>query len=112
MPKSTRYTHAALAKMKELGATKTGKELGVSVATLYEWRRKQNDTTASPKIKQPKAKKAVTKIEADTMSIEAIKAQLAEDDGLHEKVRALEAENSELRKTIAKLKKLLLAAID
>jgi len=128
MAQYVRYTEeqkqAALAKMGEIGVTKTSRELGIAVATLYKWKGKPSDAPATASKKKRTSPKAIEKAPVvandaqpeitvpEVVTAEMIQTQLAEDDGLRDKVRALETENSQLREKIVSLKKMLQTVID
>lgn len=101
----------ALMKMSEIGAAKTSNELGIPTATLYAWKNAENKNKAEPKpVAEKRVKKAPVQSPEDV--IENIRAKLVEDDGLQERVQALEAENAKLRETVGKLKRMMLAALE
>lgn len=88
----------ALAKMNSIGVKKTSEEMGLSIQTLYKWR---NEGKAPSKAKeQGKGNSAEL--------LQLIKA----DDNMAKKIEQLEEENTQLRKTVSRLKKALAAMID
>ena len=88
----------ALAKMNSIGVKKTSEEMGLSIQTLYKWR---NEGKAPSK----------TKEKGKGNSAELLKLIKAEDN-MDKKIEQLEEENTQLRKTVSRLKKALAAMID
>ena len=111
-----------LAMMERDGVTKTFEATHIARGTLYKWRNEaaqtnvENKPTTSKAARKKKAKAAPAISESSVMNIApdmaAIKAALSVDDGLREKVRALEAENALLREKCATLKRMLLTVVD
>ncbi len=89
----------ALARMNEVGVKKTGEELGISIQTLYKWR--NEDQPAAPLGKKAADGKLDTLV------------QIIKNDGsLEAKIQRLEAENAELRKTLAQMRKAFVAMFE
>lgn len=84
----------ALESIKEIGVPKTKEKTGISLGTLYKWRKEVQDLSEK------------------NIHVETARALLAEDDSLLEKISALEMENMKLRALNEKLKKVLLTFIE
>ncbi len=91
----------ALESIRAIGVKKTSEKMGLSVPTLYKWR---NESTA------PNASSKPTAL-ANSKNQEAMRI-LREDDTMQKKVRQLEEENENLRKTISRMKKALAAMFE
>lgn len=101
----------ALQSMAEIGVVKTKEALGISTQTLYKWKNESNPTQAEPK-EVRRGRKSAPLSEAIADAKAEARALLAEDDGLAEKISALEAENAALRAMNLKLKKALAALVE
>lgn len=97
MKHSAEIKQEALKSIREIGVLKTKERMGISTGTLYKWQREAK-ASAEP---APTGEKVL-----------AAKALLAEDDGLLDKIAALEAENARLRASNDKLKKALMAFVE
>lgn len=118
-----------LAMIEKEGITKTFEATHIARGTLYKWRNEsqKNGEKDVPPAKTVSRKKKNIKQTSESIAVSeppeasesaadadmsAIKAALAEEDGLREKVQSLEAENARLRDKIVALKKMLRAVID
>lgn len=97
----------ALKMVEASGVSKTSEAMGISVATLFKWKRE----TATQAPSRARKKAPVHKDTPKKAAVEAAK-ELLKDDSAPEKIRQLEAENAALRDTNAKLRKALAALLD
>lgn len=98
-----RYTQeqkaAALKSIEEIGVAKTAEAMSIAVQTLYKWRNESGAAESPPK-PAVKAKSS------------EVRALLANDRTLQKKNDQLEAENKELRETLARYKTALAALLE
>lgn len=89
----------AIARMQEIGVKRTGEELGISIQTLYKWRNEKKDSQLFSK-EQPNEK------------MEEMIRMLKSDDDMDTKILQLEAENAELRKSVAQMRRALISILE
>ena len=82
----------ALARMQEVGVKQTGEELGISIQTLYKWRNEDKNSASS-------------QADLSNAKMEEMIRLLKNDDALEAKIRQLDAENEELRKSLAQMRR-------
>lgn len=98
----------ALERIKEVGVKQTSEEMELSVPTLYKWRNEGAGGKAAPG-KRTATKGIGTNYKATGENADDVLRILQEDDTLDMRIRQLEEENENLRKTVARMKKALLA---
>lgn len=89
----------AIARMQEIGVKRTGEELGISIQTLYKWRNEKKDGQIFSK-EQPIEK------------MEEMIRMLKSDDDMDTRILQLEAENAELRKSVAQMRRALISMLE
>lgn len=94
----------ALARAAEIGVAKTGEEMGIAIQTLYKWRNEEKQAASTQDgLKVQPAASAVDRAE--------IKKLIKSNDMYEAKIKTLEEENTQLRQSIAKLKRALMDLI-
>ena len=89
----------ALARMQEVGVKQTGEELGISIQTLYKWRNEEKNSASS-------------QADLSNAKVEEMIRMLKNDDALEAKLRQLESENAELRKSLAQMRRAFVAMFE
>ena len=89
----------ALARMQEVGVKQTGEELGISIQTLYKWRNEDKNSASA-------------QADLSNAKMEEMIRLLKNDDALEAKLRQLEAENTELRKSLAQMRRAFVAMFE
>ena len=89
----------ALARMQEVGVKQTGEELGISIQTLYKWRNEDKNSASS-------------QADLSNAKMEEMIRLLKNDDALEAKIRQLDAENEELRKSLAQMRRAFVAMFE
>lgn len=89
----------AIARMQEIGVKRTGEELGISIQTLYKWRNEKKDSQGFSK-------------ERPNEKMEEMIRLLKSDDDMDTKILQLEAENAELRKSVAQMRRALISMLE
>ena len=91
----------ALARMREVGVKKTGEELGVSIQTLYKWRGEGKER-----------KIVILNAEEQQEKLDSLIQLLKTEDDMGVRVAQLEAENSQMRKSLAQIRRAFMAMFE
>ena len=91
----------ALARMREVGVKKTGEELGVSIQTLYKWRGEGKER-----------KIVILNAEEQQEKLDSLIQLLKTEDDMGARVAQLEAENSQMRKSLAQIRRAFMAMFE
>ena len=89
----------ALARMQEIGVKQTGEELGISIQTLYKWRNEDKNA-------------ATSQADLSNAKMEEMIRLLKNDDALEARLKQLEAENAELRKSLSQMRRAFVAMFE